>query len=289
MAEHPLLSSSIFSKGASFPPLPLPLPCFHLCLIVCEFCSKFCTMLSAEDVRTANKQCVSISKKEELSPSSLQYLFSDFPSLYSAEPAWERRLLTTHSLLSPSTDCAQTLPILSPKPLPPPQMTSFHQEDKSAPCFLSGQHGGLGSCMGSRRRYCCSRRGGRSKTHMLQDESGLPCTIQHWWFPAQEQFLGFCPLKKKTQVLGDSGTATRVRSCDLALYFLISLPAALLAALSLGVLVALSHLHPLSISGPSFRCTCALLHVSLAEGVCTEARGCHCLREVLLLVACCCC
>lgn len=181
LAEHPPLSSSIFSKGASSPPLPLPLTCFHLCLIVCELCSKFCTMLSAKDVRTANKQCVSISKKEELSPSSLQYLFSDFPPLYSAELACGRPLLTTHSLLSPSTDCAQPLPILSPKPLPPPQVTSFYQEDNSAPCFLSGQHGGLSSCMGSRRRCCCSWGRGRSKTHTLQDESGLPCTIQHWW------------------------------------------------------------------------------------------------------------
>lgn len=138
-------------------------------------CYHWPLMLSVEATRrTANTQCVSTSKKEQLSPTSPQrcgFMFLLF-SIW-LNPRRSLCFQPAHCW-SPSTGCAQTPP--RPQITPSLRGDLFHQEDKSAPCLLSGQYGGSGSQMGSTRRFWCSQRRGGSSMHTLQDGGDCPAS-----------------------------------------------------------------------------------------------------------------
>lgn len=210
-------------------------------------------MLSAEDVWTANKQYVSIPKKEELPPSSLQHHCFSPSLLYPAEPAQEEPPAHNPPMAKPWIWAVLNICcVLSPRiPLPPPTVC-FHGEDRTLPSLLL-----IRRSRQPRRKQenvLMPPRDRRDHSTPMLQQGGRPlCTIQLWWFPAQEQFLGVSFLKKKGQCLGMLALPAPGGSCALASDFFDFCACNSLAALSwvpwLVFSSAFMQLHPVSNSG----------------------------------------
>lgn len=197
-------------------------------------------------------------RKQSFHPVSYNAVVSDHSLLYSAEPAWgtppahnpPTAELPPQAVLKP---CPPPT-LLSPRALPPTQGTCPHGRTRGSRATQQGITEVQAVAWEAGRGF--DGRGG-SSTHVPQEGGRLPCTIQLRGFPAQEQFLGLSLSKKKSQVLGDAGTASPRQQLRSGIAFLDFCACNSLAALSrvtqLGVSFAFTQLHPLSNSGSSFQ------------------------------------
>lgn len=182
LVEQAPLSTSASSRGAASCPLPLTLSRFHICLLSLTQIVHNAECRSCQNCKYSMCQYIKEGTAFTQFPPTLWFCH---PSLhYLAEPTWGSPVLPTRPLLISQHGLCSDPPVSSAPDHSFLEVTCFHREDKSAPCLLSG---GSGSQVRSRRRFWCSH--GRGGSSALQDGGWLPCIIQPWWFPAQQQFL----------------------------------------------------------------------------------------------------
>lgn len=234
-------------------------------------------MLSVEDVRTANKQCISIPKKEELPPSSLQHHCSGPSLLYPAELAQGSLLHTTHPWPSPEHGMCSTFAVSWAPDYP----------------FLLRQSAFTGRTGGSIPPVWPTRRS-RQPRRKQEDVFMLPRgrrdlnphasamrqpALHHpaLVVPSTGAVPGIFLFKEKSS--GMLALPAPGISCTPASYFWTSVPTTPLQPSaechdwSFHLLLCTCTLW--ATQNCPFRHTCAMLYVSLAERVSIEARGSH--------------
>lgn len=236
-------------------------------------------MLSAEDVWTANKRYVSIPKKEELPPSSLQHRCSSPSLLYPAEPAQGEPPAHNPPTAKPWIWAVLNICcVLSPRIPLPPQTVCFHGEDRTLLSLLL-----IWRSRQPRRKQEDVLMPPRDRRDLKPHASagGAGCSApsssggsQHrsssWEFPFW---------RKKAQCLWMLALPAPGGSCALASDVLTSVPATPLQPSaechewSFHLLLCSCILW--ATRNSPFRNTCVVLYVSLAERVCIEPRGSH--------------
>lgn len=177
-------------------------------------------MLSIEAARTANTQCVSTSKKEQLSPTSPQhcgFMFLLFVWLTHGgalcfQPAY---------CWSPSRVCAQTPPCPQPQITPSLRGDLFSPRGQECPMSPLRAMWWFRQPGGKHEEVLVLPRDRRELNSHTPGWRWLPCIIQPWQFNSSvQQFSSSSFLRKKSQMFRDAGTARTRQQLQSGIAFL---------------------------------------------------------------------